>query len=130
MFYVLSNFDRLPYKSPYIHKCVNQILIPCQQVLILIILTYSEKPLGFFLRTAPNPTFCVPSQFVSWSAHPLEPPSETYVYRAVKWKTNFLILDKSSEGSDIDLPMLSNAEQCADMSLFIQPVVGRGWGMH
>ena len=79
IFYVLSNFDRLPYKSPYIHKCVNQILIPCQQVLILIILTYSEKPLGFFLRTAPNPTFCVPSQFVSWSAHPLEPPSETYV---------------------------------------------------
>ena len=58
----------MPYKSPYIHKCVNQILIPCQQVLILIILTYSEKPLGFFLRTAPNPTFCVPSQFVSWSA--------------------------------------------------------------
>ena len=31
------------YKSPYIHKCVNKILIPCQQVLILIILTYSEK---------------------------------------------------------------------------------------
>ena len=74
-----SNFDRLPYKSPYIHKCVNHILIPCQQVLILIILKYSEKPLGFFLRTAPNPTFCVPSQFVSWSAHPFEPPSETYV---------------------------------------------------
>ena len=79
IFYVLSNFDRLPYKSPYIHKCVNQILIPCQQVLILIILTYSEKPLGFFLRTAPNPTFCVPSQFVSWSAQPLEPPSGAYV---------------------------------------------------
>ena len=79
MFYVLSNFDRLPYKSPYIHKCVNHILIPCQQVLILIILTYSEKPLGFFLRTAPNPTFCVPSQFVNWSAQPFEPPSETYV---------------------------------------------------
>ena len=50
-----------------------------KQVLILIILTYSEKPLGFFLRTAPNPTFCVPSQFVSWSAQPLEPLSETYV---------------------------------------------------
>lgn len=30
----------------------------------------------------------------------------------------------------MDLPMLSNADQCADMSLFIQPVVGRGWGMH
>lgn len=27
----------------------------------------------------PNPTFCVPSQFVSWSAHSFEPPSETYV---------------------------------------------------
>ena len=57
MFYVLSNFDRLPYKSPYIHKCVNHILIPCQQVLILIILTYSEKPLGFFLEPHPIPLF-------------------------------------------------------------------------
>ena len=89
---------------------------------------YLDKPCGFFFDGAPNPEFCVPSQLVSWSAQPLEPPSETYVYRAVKWKTNFLILDKSSEGSDIDLPMLSNAEQCADMSLFIQPVVGRGMG--
>lgn len=53
-----------------------------------------------------------------------------FAHTAVKWKTNFLILDRSSEWSDIDLPMLSNAEQCADMSLFIQPVVGRGWGMH
>ena len=51
-------------------------------------------------------------------------------HTAVKWKTNFLILDKSSEGGDIDLPMLSNAEQCTDMCLFIQPVVGRGWDMH
>ena len=50
-----------------------------KQVLMLIILNYSEKPLSFFLWTAPNPTFCVPSQFVSWSAQPLEPPSETYV---------------------------------------------------
>ena len=33
----------------------------------------------FFWRIPPRPTFCVPSQFVSWSAHPLEPPSETYV---------------------------------------------------
>lgn len=51
-------------------------------------------------------------------------------HTAVKWKTNFLILDKSSEGGDIDLPMLSNAEQCADMCLFTKPVVGRGWDMH
>ena len=57
IFYVLSNFDRLPYKSPYIHKCVNQILIPCQQVLIFIILTYSEKPLVFFLEPHPIPPF-------------------------------------------------------------------------
>ncbi len=26
-----------------------------------------------------NPNFCVPSQFINWSALPLEPPSETYV---------------------------------------------------
>ena len=32
-----------------------------------------------FVQIAPNPTFCVPSQFKSWSAHPFEPPSETYV---------------------------------------------------
>ncbi|MFU2359163.1 MAG: hypothetical protein ACM679_09440 [Bacteroidales bacterium] len=30
----------------------------------------------------------------------------------------------------MDLPMLSNAEQCTDMCLFIQPVVERGWDMH
>ena len=33
----------------------------------------------FLFIGASNPAFCVPSQFVSWSAHPLEPPSETYV---------------------------------------------------
>ncbi len=33
----------------------------------------------FLLVGAPNLTFCVPSQFVSWSAQPLEPPIETYV---------------------------------------------------
>ncbi len=27
----------------------------------------------------PKPNFCVPSQFVSGSAQPFEPPSETYV---------------------------------------------------
>lgn len=26
----------------------------------------------------PSPNFCVPSQFVNWSAQPLEPPSEMY----------------------------------------------------
>ena len=40
------------------------------------------------LVLAPNPTFCVPSQFVSWSVHPLEPPSETYVFALHdKWST-------------------------------------------
>lgn len=33
----------------------------------------------FFFLCVPNPIFCVPSQFKSWSAHPFEPPSETYV---------------------------------------------------
>ena len=54
-------------QHPYYLKCVHHHSF------------ISEKPLGFFLWIAPNPTFCVPSQFVSWSAHPLEPPSETYV---------------------------------------------------
>ena len=40
---------------------------------------YLDKPCDFFFDGAPNPNFCVPSQFVSWSAQPLEPPSETYV---------------------------------------------------
>ena len=35
--------------------------------------------LCFIRVTVSNPTFCVPSQFVNWSAQPLEPPSETYV---------------------------------------------------
>ena len=29
---------------------------------------------------APNPNFCIPSQFVSWSAQPLEAPREAYVF--------------------------------------------------
>ena len=33
----------------------------------------------FFLINASNPHFCVPSQLVSWSAHPFEPPRETYM---------------------------------------------------
>ena len=33
----------------------------------------------FFFGDAPNPNFCVPSQFVSWSAQALQPPSKTYV---------------------------------------------------
>ena len=40
---------------------------------------YLDKPWVSFLGDAPNPNFCVPSQFVSWSAQPLELPSETYV---------------------------------------------------
>ena len=40
---------------------------------------YLTKPCHFFEGSAPNPFFCVLSQLVSWSAQPLEPPSETYV---------------------------------------------------
>ena len=40
---------------------------------------YRPSPFPFFCGTLPSPTFCVPSQLVSWSAQPLEPPSETYV---------------------------------------------------
>ena len=41
---------------------------------------YRPSPFSFFCGMLPSPTFCcVPSQFVSWSAQPLEPPSETYV---------------------------------------------------
>ena len=40
---------------------------------------YQDKPCGFFFGDAPNPNFCVQSQFVIWSAQALEPPSETYV---------------------------------------------------
>ena len=40
---------------------------------------YQDKPCNFFFGDAPNPNFCVPSQFVSWSAQALEPQSETYV---------------------------------------------------
>ena len=40
---------------------------------------YRLIPFSFFCGMLPSPIFCVPSQFVSWSAHPLKPPSETYV---------------------------------------------------
>ena len=40
---------------------------------------YRLIPFSFFCGMLPSPIFCVPSQFVNWSAQPLEPPSETYV---------------------------------------------------
>lgn len=52
-------------------------------------LVHLDEFCAFLLKGAPNPTFCVPSQFVSWSAHPLEPPSETYVSALHDmWSTN------------------------------------------
>ena len=40
----------------------------------------SLKVFSFLLwQCTQNPIFCVPSQLVSWSSQPLEPPSETYV---------------------------------------------------
>lgn len=43
----------------------------------------------FLLVGVSNPTFCKPSQFVSWSAHPFKPPSETYVSALHDmWSTN------------------------------------------
>ena len=44
-----------------------------------IMYNYRACLCAFLLGDTPNPIFCVPSQFVSWSAQPLEPPSETYV---------------------------------------------------
>ena len=45
--------------------------------------------LPFFIIEVHNPTFCVPSQFVNWSAQPLEPPGETYVSALHDmWSTN------------------------------------------
>ena len=49
---------------------------------------YLDKPCDFFFDGAPNPNFCVPSQLVSWSAQPLEPPSETYVSCAARHVIN------------------------------------------
>lgn len=43
-------------------------------------LSLPDKPCGYFFGGAPNPNFCIPSQFVSWSAQPLEAPRETYAF--------------------------------------------------
>ena len=38
---------------------------------------YGQRFCVFLLAGVPKPTFYVASQFVSWSAHPFEPLSET-----------------------------------------------------
>lgn len=40
--------------------------------------------LFFFCGMLPSPTFCVPSQFVSWSVRPLEPPSTSLIDELVR----------------------------------------------
>lgn len=39
---------------------------------------------SFFCGMLPSPTFCVPSQFVSWSVRPLEPPSTSLIDELVR----------------------------------------------
>lgn len=45
---------------------------------------YRLIPFSFFCGMLPSPTFCVPSQFVSWSVRPLEPPSTSLIDELVR----------------------------------------------
>ena len=53
---------------------------------------YRPSPFSFFCGMLPSPTFCIPSQFVSWSAQPLEPPSVILVNVLASDAPTFLYL--------------------------------------
>ena len=53
---------------------------------------YRPSSFSFFCGMLPSPTFCIPSQFVSWSAQPLEPPSVILVNVLASDAPTFLYL--------------------------------------